>query len=311
MKKTKKRVFGLLGLILVVVTTIFAAFLPGPGASAVGASSATDTVLVRVVGNVPDVHITNPANGSIFIIKDHQTLDFNYENINKATVVIDFTDKDGVTTTYDIDTFDSDYNPGSKTYSIDDYDNTGIKIKDFYGRYLIKVTGDGYGVDNVTEDLTEVFFIPVYGEAAEDEDDDSVYLDLYYDTENEDISTIGVNIYDEKGNLVKKISPVTIESPNTRVELPFSENGLPEGNYTIEITAYGEDGEALYLPYYTDVYYKPTPVPVPDTGTFFTNLGISKTDYMITGLIAFVLVAVCGIVFVAKGRTRKISASRR
>ena len=56
MKKTKKRVLGLLGLVLVIITTIFAAFLPGPEASAEGGiTSVTDTISVRVVGSVPDI----------------------------------------------------------------------------------------------------------------------------------------------------------------------------------------------------------------------------------------------------------------
>ena len=94
------------------------------------------------------------------------------------------------------------------------------------------------------------------------------------------------------------MSPINVASPNVRVELPFSEKGMPTGNYKIEITAYNEEGEALYKPYYTSVYYET--IPAPDTGAFFTNLGISKTDYLVTALIVFMLVSVFSIVFVAK-----------
>ena len=79
---------------------------------------------------------------------------------------------------------------------------------------------------------------------------------------------------------------------------------MPTGNYTVEITAYNAEGELLYgKPYYTSVYYEA--IPVPDTGGMFVGLNISKTDYLITGLIIFSVTAVLGFVFVAKGRGNK------
>ena len=58
MKKTQKKAFGILGLLLVIVMTIFAAIIPGPGATAL--SSVTDVVEIRVVGTGPHVEFTNP-----------------------------------------------------------------------------------------------------------------------------------------------------------------------------------------------------------------------------------------------------------
>lgn len=298
MKKTKKRILGLLGLILVAAMTTIAILLPEPNVSATDMSSATDVILVRVVGDVPDVQITSPANEATFITPE-QSLAFNYENVSDVTVEVDYTNKDDITTSYTIDNFDADYNPGDKTYNINLLgDNYG------YGDYLIRVTGDGYNIESVAEDLVEFHFIPVYGE-VEDEADDSIYLNLYYDTENENISTIGINIYDEDGNLVEKISSIVVQSPDTKVELPFSKNNLPTGNYSIEIIAYNGSGEELYLPYYADVYYEAELVPVPDTGMMFMGLSVSKADFLIAGVIIFMLVAIFGIVFVAKGRKRE------
>ncbi len=306
-KRTKKRILGLLGLVLVIVATIFAAFLPEPEASAIdGAYSSMDTILVRVVGDVPNVQFTSPENDSIFITPN-QTLSLNYENVSTATVQVTYKDKSDMTYSCMIDMAYVDYKPGSLSYDLNLFEpdlgqscEGGPYINGGYGEYLVDVSGEGYGVDNVAQDLVKFYFYPVYGEAEEDESDGLIYLDLHYDTQSDNIANIKINIYDEDGNLVSEMSQIGVTPPNTRAELPFSEKGMPTGNYKIEIIAYGEDGEALYKPYYTNVYYEA--IPAPDTGAFFRNLGISKADYIITALAIFLIVAVLGIVFVAKGR---------
>ena len=48
---------------------------------------------------------------------------------------------------------------------------------------------------------------------------------------------------------------------------------------------------------------------VPNTGGLFGALNISKTDYLITGVIVFLLTGIFGAVFIAK-RQKKISRRR-
>ena len=307
MKKTKKRVLGLLGLVLVIITTIFAAFLPGPEASAEGGiTSVTDTISVRVVGSVPDILNVKPINGSVFIYPD-QDLSFDYENVEYLTITIRYTDKDDVEHIIPLLEKDDpesfvDYIPGSYSTPLD------LLAEDYgYGEYRVEIVGIGF---NDVKDFETVEFAlyPVVGEANE-VDDGKVYLDLQYDTENENINTIGINIYDENGNLVNVLSPITVNAPDMRVELPFAENNLPTGNYRIEITAYNAEGEALYKPYITYYYYEM--IPVPNTGALFSNLNISRTDYLVTGLIIFFLAAILGIVFIVKGRSNKSRLNKK
>lgn len=307
MKKTKKRVLGLLGLVLVIVTTIFAAFLPGPEASAEGGiTSVTDTISVRVVGSVPDILNVKPINGSVFIYPD-QDLSFDYENVEYLTITIRYTDKDDVEHIIPLLEKDDpesfvDYIPGSYSTPLD------LLAEDYgYGEYRVEIVGIGF---NDVKDFETVEFAlyPVVGEANE-ADDGKVYLDLQYDTENENINTIGINIYDENGNLVNVLSPITVNAPDMRIELPFAENNLPTGNYRIEITAYNAEGEALYKPYITYYYYEM--IPVPNTGALFSNLNISRTDYLVTGLIIFFLAAILGIVFIVKGRSNKSRLNKK
>lgn len=307
MKKTKKRVLGLLGLVLVIITTIFAAFLPGPEASAEGGiTSVTDTISVRVVGSVPDVLNVKPINGSVFIYPD-QDLSFDYENVEYLTITIRYTDKDDVEHIIPLLEKDDpesfvDYIPGSYSTPLD------LLAEDYgYGEYRVEIVGIGF---NDVKDFETVEFAlyPVVGEANE-ADDGKVYLDLQYDTENENINTIGINIYDENGNLANVLSPITVNTPDMRVELPFAENNLPTGNYRIEITAYNVEGDALYKPYITYYYYEM--IPVPNTGALFSNLNISRTDYLVTGLIIFFLAAILGIVFIVKGRSNKSRLNKK
>ncbi len=307
MKKTKKRVLGLLGLVLVIITTIFAAFLPGPEASAEGGiTSVTDTISVRVVGSVPDILNVKPINGSVFIYPD-QDLSFDYENVEYLTITIRYTDKDDVEHIIPLLEKDDpesfvDYIPGSYSTPLD------LLAEDYgYGEYRVEIVGIGF---NDVKDFETVEFAlyPVIGEASE-ADDGKVYLDLQYDTENENINTIGINIYDENGNLVNVLSPITVNTPDMRVELPFAENNLPTGNYRIEITAYNVEGDALYKPYVTYYYYEM--IPVPNTGTLFSNLNISRTDYLVTGLIIFFLAAILGIIFIVKGRSNKSRLNKK
>lgn len=307
MKKTKKRVLGLLGLVLVIITTIFAAFLPGPEASAEGGiTSVTDTISVRVVGSVPDILNVKPINGSVFIYPD-QDLSFDYENVEYLTITIRYTDKDDVEHIIPLLEKDDpesfvDYIPGSYSTPLDLLaENYG------YGEYRVEIVGIGFN-DIKDFETVEFALYPVVGEVNE-ADDGKVYLDLQYDTENENINTIGINIYDENGNLVNVLSPITANAPDMRVELPFAENNLPTGNYRIEITAYNAEGEALYKPYITYYYYEM--IPVPNTGALFSNLNISRTDYLVTGLIIFFLAAILGIVFIAKGRSNKSRLNKK
>lgn len=305
MKKTKKRVLGLLSLVLVAIVTVFAALLPSPGTSA-ATNSVTDTIVVRVVGDVPRVEITGLESGAD-ITKPDVSFTFDYENVEYVNVYLYYTDDQGITHQYTIvDSFFADYEPGTYQPPI----TLDLLAEDYgYGYYVVEVEGIGYnGV--IDTDLIDFTFYPVTGEIDESEDDGLTYLDLNYDTSNEEIDTIKINIYDENGNLVSEISPITVEAPGERVELPFSENNLPTGNYRIEITAYNDAGELLYGKPYT-LYYYYEAIPVPDTGALFENLNISKTDYLITGLLIFLSAAGLGIVFVAKNKNSKARLGRK
>ena len=308
MKKTQKKILGFVGLLFVAAMTVFAAFLPGPGALAT-TSSVTDTIVVRVVATTPNVTITNPENGKVFV-KSKQTITYTYENVQTAVVTLEYRDKDGNVRIETLETIHSDGSPGSGSYDLDLYNDYG------FGDFIVKVVGTA--PDGVSdEDVVAFAFVPVTGEASQIKNTGKVKVDLDYDENNEDIEFIEINIYDEKGNLIKPLSPVKVNKPDKSVTLPFDEHNLPSGKYTFEISAIGKDGKPLQPPYITSLdYVAPSddpdiPVPgtgggdSPNTGGLFSGLNISRADYLITGLIVFLLVGICGIVIVGKKSENK------
>lgn len=183
-----------------------------------------------------------------------------------------------------------------------------------YGKYVVRAKGTGYA-DAYDEDLVMFYYLPVYAEIEEDEDNNTYYVDLEYTADDGtpesegEVVKIVLNVYDGDGNLVTELSPITVYPPTTRVEIPIADTDLPSGEYTVEVIAYNADGEQLYEPYILKFYYEA--IAVPDTGALFGNLNISKTDYLITGLLIFLSAAGLGIAFVMKNRNSKARLGRR
>ena len=308
MKAKHKKVLGILGLVLVVATTIFAATIPSPGASA--ATSVTDHLLVRVTSVVPNIEITDINDGETTTTSD-QPFTVDYENVTNITVTLEYTDENGETQTVVLDDFAPGEQAGSKDY------NLGPQLGSLgYGRYKIIVRGTGN--DGVHDDKTiEFSYLPVVAEVTQDEETGNVEVDLDYAPDDGtpgggDVASIEINVYDEDGNLVEELSPITVIAPENKVELPFADFGLPSGEYTIAVTAYDAEGNKLFEDYSLKIRYDAgeEDIVVPstaDTGGLFQNLNISKSDYLITGLIIFAMVAISGAIIIAKSGKRKVA----
>ncbi|MBQ3352973.1 hypothetical protein IJG89_01310 [Candidatus Saccharibacteria bacterium] len=300
MKKTPKKILGILGLLLVAVTTVFAASLPFPSASA--ANSVVDTIIVRVIGTAPMVDITKPSE-STDIAHDEQVINYNYENISRIVATLEYVDRDGNPQIITLTTIDitDDYGGGSFDLNMSGFD---------YGDYVLKLTGDG--VDGLKyEDAVTLSYYPVTTVSDYNDATGDTYINLDYDLDDEDIDILEINVYDENGNLVTALSPIKVKPGTTRVELPVVESGIPSGKYTIKTTAYDASGKALYKPYVMYMNYKAEKSPeVPNTGNItFGGLNISQTDYLVTGLIVFFLTGFAGLYFVT--HSKKDSRKKR
>lgn len=190
-----------------------------------------------------------------------------------------------------------------------------INVSDYgYGEYLVTARGVGYG-GVYDEDYAIFYYYPAYAEATKNDNISGFDVELTYNAYDEasntgEVAKLVINVYDSNGNLIKGLSPVTVFPPTTTVQLPFGDYGLESGTYTIAVSAYNNLGEELYKPYEIQVYYEAPSIPVPDTGSFMGNLNISKTDYLVTGLIVFGLVGIGGFAFIAK-RGKKTNSRRR
>lgn len=308
MKKTHKQALGFLGLVFVAAITIFAITLPSPSASAT-TTSVTDTIQVRVIGSVPNVEILG-INNDKETLSSAQDFSVRYENSDVVTISLSYTDMDGVVHEYPIDTINADYSAGEANFS--------IQASDYgYGDFIVNIRGTG--ADGVYDEDQVIFhYLPLTADATWDEDDGGYNVEIDYNAEDGstgetgDVASIVINVYDENGNPVKIDGfPMTVTPPTKNVLIPFEDADLPSGKYTIEISSYNDNGELLYNPYIITVDYKaPKPIPSPNTGGLFQNLNISKTDYLVTGLIIFAIVGISGAIFVNK-RSKKGSRRRR
>ena len=301
MRKTKKQILGFLGLGVVVAMTAVAIALPSPRASAAG--SMTDTITVRVVGETPDVSISGIESGSEFLDAE-KDITVSYENVGSVKVVLEYTDTEGNVHETVLMDETTDFEPGQRDFHLD------LRGPQYgYGDYVIKVTGTGNdGVKD--EDAIEFTRIPFTAEIEEEKENGDQVVNLDYcpddqpSTSEGEIEKFIVTVYDKDGNVVDSIGSIIVQSPEKTVTIPFGKNNVPDGEYTIEIVAVDSNGVELSKKYLTTkVGEEPIPVPdtsAPDTGRLFNNLNISQSDFLITGLMIFFLVGICGIVFISK-----------
>ena len=318
MKRTKKRILGFLGLFLVAAVTTFAILMPAAQTSAVHGPSTVDTVQVRVVGAVPLVTFTEPESGVTFDTPEHR-FSYDYENLTSGKVEVEYTDMKGVTHTYILDEWTADYEASSRSFTL----NFDSDPRFGYGTYKMRATGNGFGAENVSEDVIEFsynVFDPSFpggdnngvvtgpGESEDNPMTENPEIHFGINPDNPYIKYVEVNVYDEDGNIVEELSPQTVESPFEDLELQFQDHGLPSGWYTVKIQAYDNDDNPYGEPKTLKFYYKAPELPVPDTGAAFMDLNISKQDYLITGLVIFGLTAAAGAVFVVR---KKATAKRK
>ena len=333
MKKTRKKIIGLFGLAFVVAMTIFAAILPTPETKATIPPSTTDTISVRVVGEAPNVEVTGIEQDGV-VVTPEQTITTTYENIEKLHLDIKYTDADGVQheeTLLDdvpvdyiagVSDFVIDFTTGEYSYTYEYYvsdtetqtaTGTGQLTNYGYGDYV--VTASGSGVAGEPDESTLVFSYYPFDMSVVNNDGD-VDIDLVYvpddgtDETEGNVAQIVINIYDENGNPVGP-SPIVVPAPGTHVDIDLNEYGLPSGTYTIEAVAYDRNGTMLYKPITRTIIYEAQLIPVPDTCSMMGNLNVSKTDYLITGLIIFGIVGTGGAIFITKHDKKSKAKSRK
>lgn len=237
MKNTKKRVFGLLGLAIIAAITVFAAFLPAPNAAAADSS----TVLrVRVLGDIPDVTITDgpvsvvPSSPTPIVTTSEQSFTYINEKVDHVVVTLHYEGRDGNSSDYTLDDYYVDYVAGGKTIdlNLDDYG---------YGTFTITVTGDGqYGYD---EDTISFDYVPITIEAEQPAIDEDPIATYFYDATKTDSAVL--NVYTDEGVLIPELSDIPVTIGEYSSTLPFEANNMPVGYYRVEIVTYDDNGDEI------------------------------------------------------------------
>ena len=183
-----------------------------------------------------------------------------------------------------------------------------------YGEYIIEVKG--YGLAHNADPQTISFtYVPVTTEIIEN-DDGTFVAELTYDAsivcgvDVEVLNSTPASVWN--GQITSAQASATSVVTKT-IELPFAttEDVSKTDTYTVRTTAYScADNTLLYKPMDQTVDYEN--IVVPDTGALFKNLNISRTDYLITGILIFSIFAICAFVFTAKRQKnyRKAYAKR-
>lgn len=133
---------------------------------------------------------------------------------------------------------------------------------------------------------------------------------------NADAQCMKVHVVDQHGNTVPGLYYEDCEPPFEDFTLYFSEHNVPDGDYKIEIEYYDEAGNLVgsesFDFHFTNTSRKNTFLGIPNTGGLFAGLNLSRSDYLITGLVVFVIAA-GGAAFIIyrKKYSRKNSSRRR
>jgi len=314
MKKTRKKLIGLFGLAFVIAMTIFASFLPGPVASAI--STLTDQITVVVVNpeEAPSASIGSPSSGDKFLTPE-QEIEIDYVNIKNYKIVLIYTDEEGVE--HPAQTVIEENNPGDVGPAVHNFRSIAEQFG--YGKYTLRLeaTGDD---DAPIEDTIEFEYAAIDANTSTDEETGNPYVDLDFDqdqdslTDDLKIDRVVITVYDKDGNPIEGVPPIVVQPPVERVEIPFSEYGLPEGDYILVAQPFNSDDKALFDTVTLNVTYngkaeeEEEDIVVPstaDTGGMFKNLNISRTDYLITGIGLFLVVGIGSLFYISKHNNKR------
>ena len=292
MKRHTKKTFGFFGLLLVMATTVFAMTLPSP--EAIAAATTSDTIVVRVVGETTHVEFTDVTSGEE-LLAPVKTFPFIYDNAETVTITLEYTNVDGSTEDFVLDTIDAGGIVGSGALNINLAD-----AKYGYGEYVLKIRGQ-HPNSMISEDSIEFSFYPFAAKLEEGEQNDNADLDLNYDSST-GIKNFKISVKRKGGAAVSELPDMTVTPPETSVEIPFATNEAPAGEYVVSVTSEDNVGRTFTR----NIDYEYSATKVPNTGGLFSGLNIAKSDYLITGLIIFFLIGVGAIIFVAKaGKSSK------
>lgn len=302
MKKTKKQLLGLAGLAAVGIMTAIAYGMPAPDASA---AEQDTTVKVQISEGAPSNIFASPRDGSE-TANSKVIVVTNYSQAKQLNFSLSYKDQDGNTQTVVLPSYTPTDDAGTYSFELD--------VAPYgFGEFAIHTGVVGY--DNVTRDTDTVTFTynaaVVNPEPGKTENGDTV-IDIEF---SQDTERIVLAIFDKNGNPLKDKNgnPVTINLDRSDIDpatgkvsvtIPFSEYGAKAGTYTGVVSAYDKNDNLLSM-FTFEIVYAPVTPDTPNTGMLsIGDLNISRVDYLITGVIAFVVAAGAAFLLISR-RSRR------
>ncbi|MBR3252535.1 hypothetical protein IKF84_00455 [Candidatus Saccharibacteria bacterium] len=233
----------------------------------------TATVPVIIGDPVPGTNVGE----AVIIVKDNEG------NVITTIPVSDPTP--GSVVNVDVSTLD----PGNYTIEVEYYDDSGNKI--------------GTSSEEVTKTDTGSADIDVPGEV-----DTVTTVEVYLYGPNGKLARIIkgdrrtglLGVYDADGNLL-----YTIEHGYSDGGLSIPMAGLPYGEYTGTMMYKNAEGKLVGDSKPLKIEWNGEAIIVPDTGSFFQGLNITREDYLITGIVVFAAVGAVAFWLVKRNRNSR------
>ncbi len=321
MLKNKKQLLGLAGLVAVGIMTAIAYAMPTPDAAAIDSTpgyecddsvagkecaSTNNDINVNVTINeaTPSATILAPQDGST-TVESVVGVSTNYSQVTSIKYELYYGDNPNPIYTT---TFNPSDDAGTHNFTLN-----LANLNYGYGEYTLKTQATGINGGPTREDTVKFNYEAITaGVTTNPDGTGDVNIDV---TVGQGVDKVTIYVYDEKGELVKdkdgndliiKVDPSEID-PSTgkvNVKIPFEENGLPGGEYTAVIIAQDKDDNILSM-VTLKITYKPVTPDTPNTGlAALSELNITRLDYILTGLIAFSLVAAFALYLVFRKNHR-------
>lgn len=229
MKKIKKNLLGALGLCVVAASTIYAATLPAPGASAATQTSTiTDTLVVRVVAGDSYVELESPQGDRV--ANPAYQLAAGYGGVEDLVINATRLDFSGnvVSGPTAVWSYNPNYVEGTQTINVNLNDLGG------YGQYVFTLTGKNHSGLPI-ETSWDVIYTNVPDPTSDIDSEGHVDVIIPPAPSAPQIEKVDIKIYDDGGNLVAQ--DVAMQ-PSGQITLPTG--GLPAGDYVAKLTYFDD-----------------------------------------------------------------------
>lgn len=282
----KRKLLGILGLIVVAAMTIAAYFTP-----AANAENGQTTITVTVSNpKQPDVEINNPADNSELAFKDGIAVNLDTKDAEEIEITV----------TYGPNTETDTFVPSEETGNITRTLNFA-GLANYYGPVTITAKAKAEGAEDAVSTVT-IELVTVAVEVKDPADNNDPKLRI---TPSRNVAKVKIKVVDPANPDGEPLIELekSADELDKDVTLPFEENNVPNGDYRFIVESFGASDEPFENPKGVNYSYKKSPT-VPDTGRFTERLNVSQSDYVLAIVTTSVITILLLIASIFK-RSRK------